>query len=76
MMTGQTTGAAKPGRLGKTGNASCHHFFPALKGRVAADAQLHTVLGKAIQALPRTVIAGSSPRNAMTALGIWGIQAK
>jgi hypothetical protein len=39
MAIGQTTGEAKPGWLGETGNASYRHFFPALKGRVAADAR-------------------------------------
>jgi len=41
MMTQQTTGEAKPGRVGRvggqlrfgeTGNALCHHFFPAPLG--------------------------------------------
>src|SRR5579863_2584392 len=46
MATGQATEAAKPGWLGNDGNAACRHFFPALKGRVAEDAQLHTALAK------------------------------
>ena len=39
MTTGQATKAAKAGGLGNDGNAACCHFFPALKGRVAADAR-------------------------------------
>jgi len=69
LTTGQTTGEAKPGRLGKTGNASCRQFFPAPWGRVAAAAQLHTIRGKANQALP-LIVLGSSPRNAMPVAGV------
>jgi hypothetical protein len=31
MAIGQTTDAAEPGWLGKSGNASYRHFFPALR---------------------------------------------
>jgi len=66
MATGQATEAAKPGWLGNDGNAACRHFFPALKGRVAADAQHHTALAKPARLDGMPCLAGSSPRNAMS----------